>query len=128
MTITIFRKKATLQEARNLEYVQDKISCPKLIRHYPGTDAGNSQCHWIEMELIKGKTLYEIWPELGEQQKQIVANNVKAEIKKLHSIPVDRSWIGNSCSGKAKTFIPDPLFGKIGFTNYRDFNDHIASK
>ncbi|KAJ1911436.1 hypothetical protein H4219_005938 [Mycoemilia scoparia] len=123
--MAIYRKYGTLQEAQNLECVQDKVSCPRLINYYPELEGGDCR-YCIEMEHIQGKKLTEIWPELNEQQQQIVAENIKAELKKLHSIPVDKSWIGNNI-GQKRTAISDLVFGTIRFTNIEDFNNHIIN-
>ncbi|ODV59745.1 kinase-like protein [Ascoidea rubescens DSM 1968] len=109
-------KCTSLQEARNLEYVQNKVSCPKIYDYY----TKNSK-FYIEMEYIPGKTLCDIWPELSEEQKQIVTDNILNELNKL------RKETLNEICGINNTVIDDPLFEQMRFKSEKELNKHISS-
>ncbi|ODV57799.1 kinase-like protein [Ascoidea rubescens DSM 1968] len=109
-------KCTTLQEARNLEYVQNKVSCPKIYDYYT-----KDSKFYIEMEYIAGKTLYDILPELSEEQKQTVTDNIVNELNKL------KEETSNEICGIDGTTIYGPLIDHMKFESEREFNKHISS-
>ncbi|ODV57811.1 uncharacterized protein ASCRUDRAFT_24845, partial [Ascoidea rubescens DSM 1968] len=93
------------------------VSCPKIYEHYT-----KDSKFYIEMEYIPGKTLCDIWPELSEEQKQIVTDNILNELNKL------KKETSNEICGIDGNNFRDPLFGHLKFESERAFNKYISSK